>query len=159
MNRWMIGLAALMTLTGCDMLASDGSVPLGKGIDTPDSAWVVTSATDLGQSLAPVPSRASFTKPRTTTGRFVRVHYKVTPKKEKFVAVDSPVIVDEAGHEIKAITDDAYRPSNAQVFDTSPGTIGEFEPIYEIPKDAKKLRARIVGKAAPGVPTLVNLKL
>ena len=94
--------------------------------------------------------------PRTAV---LGVHYKVTPKKEKFVAVDSPVIVDEAGHEIKAITDDAYRPSNAQVFDTSPGTIGEFEPIYEIPKDAKKLRARIVGKAAPGVPTLVNLKL
>jgi hypothetical protein len=149
---------SLVALAACDLIKDDGSVALGKGVDTPDSAWVVTSATDLGQTLAPVPA-ASFKKPLTTAGRFVRVHYNFTPKKEKFVAVDSPVLVDEAGHEIKAMTDNAYVPSNAQVFDTSPGTIGQFEPIYNVPKDAKKLRAKIVGKATPGLPTLVNLKL
>jgi hypothetical protein len=159
MKRWLTGLVGLLTLVGCDLISNDGSVALGKGVDTPDSAWTVTSAKDLGQTLPAVPAQASFKKPLTTTGRFVRVHYKFTPKKEKFVAVDSPVLVDEAGHEIQAITDDAYRGSGSQVFDIGPGTIGEFEPVYNVPKDAKKLRAKIVGKLTPGTPTLVNLKL
>jgi hypothetical protein len=104
-------------------------------------------------------SFASFKKPLTTTGRYVRLVVKVTPKKEKFVAVDAPVLVDEAGHEIKPISDYPYSNGSEHAFDVSPGTIGELKPIYEIPKGAKKIRAKIVGKNTPGVPTLVNLKL
>jgi hypothetical protein len=159
MNRWMTGLVALVALVGCDLISNDGSVPMGKGIDTPDSAWVVTSATDVGKSLPPGPSFASFKKPMTTTGRFVRVHYKVTPKKEKFVALDAPLLVDEAGHEIKPIADYPYTNGSENLIDVLPGAIRDFEPTYEIPAASKKIRAKIIGKFTTGVPTLVNLKL
>ena len=160
MTRALIGFLAIVTLVGCDMLANDGSVPMNKGIDTPDSAWVVTSATEVGKTLPATASFASFKKPLTTTGRFVRVHYKVTPKKEKFVALDAPVLVDEAGHTIKPISDYPYSNGSENAIDVLPGVIRDFEPVYDVPADAKKIRAKITGKNASNpAPTLVNLKL
>jgi hypothetical protein len=156
MHRPFALALSCVALFGCGLI-DDGSTKMGKGIDMPDSAWIVVSATDLGKSLPATASFASFKKPLTTTGRYVRVQYKITPK-EKFIFIGPPSLVDATAHELKPLDDFPYTGA-AGLSDLKPGTIGDLGGIYEIPADAKKVRAKIDGHHSKGIPVLVDLKL
>lgn len=139
---------------------SSADAKLNEVVTFDDAQWVVVEAKDLGKTLK---SHDSKEEDKTTKGRFVEVHYKVTNKTDKEqMLVDPPKIVDDKNNELAALETEAfYVPANAKALGLStllPNVTNEFWTVIEAPADAKGLKFQ-VRSIAPSKTKNVDLGL
>ena len=121
---------------------------LGATITFPDCEWIVMEARDAGKILK---SNSEYNEEsKTTEGRFIQVHYKVTNKtsKEEMI-LDRPKIVDQKGREFGPVDMETfYVPKKAKSIglDTlQPSIAKEYWTVIEVAADSRDLAFRVHG--------------
>jgi hypothetical protein len=119
---------------------------LGETITLSDSTWVVLEARDAGKVLA---SNSEFNEEtKTTTGRFIQVHYRITNNgtKEEML-LDRPKLVDQKGRQFGPVDMETfYIPRKAKTvgLDTiQPSLPKEYWTVIEVPADSRDLAFRV----------------
>ena len=135
---------------------------LGATISFADSEWIVMEARDVGKEMK---SNSEFVdETKTTQGRFIQVHYKVTntTKKEEML-LDRPKIVDGRGREFGPVDMESfYVPRRAKTIglDTlQPSIAKEYWTVIEVATGANDLAFRVHGFSLTGPTRDVPLGL
>lgn len=129
--------------------ASRGTSGIGDEIEIDDSTWTIIDVKDMGNTIV---STASYSAGETqsTTGRFIRIHYKVVNDgKKQETLLDTPKIVDGKSREYGPMGGESeYVPVGAKtaILETlQPSMEKDFYTIIEVPADAKDLEVKLTG--------------
>ena len=161
----MILLGALLACKGGSKSsggASGGTAKMGETVTFDDSEWIVVEAKDAGKKIK---SNSEFNEEeKSTEGRFIQVHYKVTNKgKKEEMLLDRPKVVDDKGREFGPIDMESfYVPAKAKTIglDTlQPSMPKEYWTVIEVPADAKSLKLEVHGFSLLGDKKNVDLGL
>ena len=127
-----------------------------------DCDWWILEARDAGKS---VHSNSEYNdEDKTTTGRFIQVHYKLTNlgQKEEMMLVRAK-IEDDKGREFDPVDMESfYVPAHAKTvgLDTIvPGVEQEYWTVIEVPADARDLHIKVHGFSLIGPQKRVPLGL
>ena len=121
---------------------------LGVPVAFSDCEWIVIEARDAGKTLK---SNSEFNEEsKTTEGRLIQVHYKVTnnTSKEEMI-LDRPKIVDAKGRQFGPIDMESFfipRKTKSIGLDTlQPSIAKEYWTVIEVPADSRDLAFRVHG--------------
>lgn len=139
--------------------SSSAASKMGDTVTFDDSDWIVVDAKDLGKNLV---SNLDPDDKKTTDGKFVQVHFKVTNKgKKEEMVLDPPKVLDDKGREFGPVDMQSfYVPKNAKTLalDSLPPSMQrEYYTIIEVPADAKTLKFEIHGLGMFGDKKTVDL--
>jgi hypothetical protein len=150
------------TATTATMAESTFGAKLGIPVTFSDCEWIVVEARNAGKELK---SNSEFNEDtKTTEGRLIQVHYKVTnnTSKEEMI-LDRPKIVDQKGREFGPIDMESfYVPKKSKTIglDTlQPSIAKEYWTVIEVPADAHELAFRVHGFSLVGPTRDVPLGL
>ena len=134
---------------------------LGDRVTFEDSEWTVLEAKDVGQKLAQNRGEGA---PRTTEGKFVQIHYRVTNRSKKEERLlDTPRVVDAKGRQFGRIELEAFfvpAQATALGLDPLPPRQGrEYWTVIELPADATGLKFELHGLGLFGDKKLVDLEM
>ncbi|MEO6418161.1 MAG: hypothetical protein ABIP39_02050 [Polyangiaceae bacterium] len=132
---------------------------IGDRVAFEDSEWTVVEAKNVGQKIA---QNGGPGAPRTTEGKFIQIHYRVTNlgKKEERL-LDAPRVVDAKGRQFGRIELEAFyvpeRSAAIGVDPIEPRQGKEFWTVIEVPLDATGLELELHGLGLFGPKKLVDL--
>jgi hypothetical protein len=134
---------------------------IGDPVSFDDSEWTVVEAKNVGQTLA---QNGGPGAPRTTEGKFVEIHYRVTNKgKKEERLLDAPRVVDAKGRQFGRIELEAFyvpeRSTAIGVDPIQPRQGKEFWTVIELPADAAGLKLELHGLGLFGPKKLVDLAM
>ncbi len=163
MGAMLLVLAAVLACgkgsSGSGSSSSTATQKIGETVAFDDSDWIVVDAKDLGKKVT---SNLDESDVKTTDGKFVQVHFKVTNKgKKEEMVLDPPKVIDDKSREFGPVDMQSfYVPKNAKTLslDTLPPSMQrEYYSIIEVPADAKSLKLQIQGLGIMGDKKKVDL--
>lgn len=136
---------------------------IGDRVSVDDSTWTVTDAKDMGKVIRATDPLFSG-ESKATTGRFIRIHYKVVNDgKKQEVLLDTPKIVDSKSREYGPVEGESeYVPSGTKtaILETlQPSMERDFYTIVEVPADATDLKVQLTGLGLTGTQKTVDIDL
>ena len=139
--------------------SSGAAQKMGETVTFDDSDWIVVDAKDLGKKVT---SNLDESDTKTTDGKFIQVHFKVTNKgKKEEMVLDPPKVVDDKSREFGPVDMQSfYVPKNAKTLSLDslpPSMQREYYSIIEVPADAKSLKLQIQGLGIMGDKKKVDL--
>lgn len=166
MSRFFSGIVACCVVSCASVSCGKTTPPapgtaanIGDAVSFEDSEWTVVEAKNVGQKLA---QNGGPGTPRTTEGKFVQIHYRVTNlgKKEERL-LDAPRVVDAKGRQFGRIELEAFyvpeRSTAIGVDPLQPRRGKEFWTVIELPADATGLKLELHGLGLFGPKKLVDL--
>ncbi|MBU0478134.1 hypothetical protein KKC91_06170 [bacterium] len=147
------------------MVAKEGALQQKKGkaesVELRDSVWTVVQVDDVGKQLT---SNNLFAENKETTGRFIRICFRVKNKTNKEVRImDTPKVIDAQGREFREVDMlVAYIPAGTKgmAFEAIPATMErEFWAIYEVSSDSKGLQFQVRELSMFGKKAVIDIGL
>jgi hypothetical protein len=132
----------------------DTTYEIGDRVKVDDSTWTVLDVKDMGSTIFAT-SEWALGEKKTTTGRFIRIHYKVeNDAKRQETLLDVPVIVDSRDREFGPIQGESEyvpRGTKTAILETiQPSMEKDFYTIIEVPADASDLEIELTGLGLVG---------
>jgi hypothetical protein len=140
-----------------------GVARIGERVEVDDSTWTITDAKDMGKVIRATDPLFSG-ESKATTGRFIRIHYKVVNDgKKQEVLLDTPKIVDSKSREFGPVEGESeYVPSGSKtaILETlQPSMERDFYTIIEVPSDATDLKVQLTALGLSGEEKMVDIDL
>ncbi len=123
---------------------AEETVGVNQPVQVGDVRWTVTKVEDRGKTLT---ANDGFTPPKTATGKFVQVHYKVENLGKEMKTTVGVDLEDSKERQFTPVDDGfLYIPQGDELYildNLNPNVPREFIQIYEVPADATGLLARV----------------
>ena len=133
---------------------------IGQDVRVEDVRWKITEASDLGNILK---SDNQFIKDLKTPGRFIKVKFEIENMGKDMKSFMGMDLVDDTEREFKSSSDAfSFIPDEERsviLTNLNPNVPKVVTMIYEVPADAKNIKAKVTNLSFISESTLIDLGL